>query len=353
MEEIKETKGEPFVEKKLLEEVLAAYGFSSAITNTKQYIGYVEEDWLKFVIGVLLQNGSYLIVKLFREDGGAEKERLKIENQSRFSEILRSKGIKTPKRYHRESYATEWVCHGLSCIVTVEDWCGQEITEINTEIAYHIGVLMARIHQIALECQFKIGCGTLFCAAYENDVNAYDDFCTICENEHLDQELVSGIKRHHEEKMARLRAVWDTLPKAATQGDVSINNLVWQDRTLTVFDYNNAGDEVLISDLVLEGLLTEYEMDLPESTPQAYRKQLFPALLRGYLSVRALTEAECAVAWDIYTLYNSLWFRKIVYKDDSLEKLVAAEKYGEANELLTQMLMEITEPDDGRFRRSA
>ena len=96
---------------------------------------------------------------------------------------------------------------------------------------------------------------------------------------------------------------------------------------------------MLISDLVMEGLLTAYEMELPDGTPASYREQIFPALLKGYLSVRSLSEAERKNAWEVYTLYHGLWFTRIVYNDDSLDSLVKKGDYEAANRLVKQMLM--------------
>ena len=91
-------------------------------------------------------------------------------------------------------------------------------------------------------------------------------------------------------------------------------------------------------------------MELPDGTPASYRVQIFPALLKGHLSVRSLSEAEKKTAWEIYTLYHSLWFTRIVYNDDSLDSLVKKGDYGSANHLLKQILTNMQEPDDGRFR---
>ena len=107
---------------------------------------------------------------------------------------------------------------------------------------------------------------------------------------------------------------------------------------------------MLISDLVMEGLLTAYEMELPDGTPASYREQIFPALLKGYLSVRPLSEAERKTAWEVYTLYHGLWFTRIVYNDESLDSLVKKGDYETANHLLKQMLTDMQETDDGRFR---
>lgn len=232
----------------------------------------------------------------------------------------------------------------------MEDWCGDEITEISAPLAFRIGKLMARMHVLSLEGNCRIGCGTLFSAAYWNDVDAFQAFCKIGANENLDQNIVSQRKKLHDEKLEALRAVWDRLPRAAVQGDISINNLVDGADGFAVFDYNNAGDEVRTSDLVMEGLLTAYEMDLPPGAEEGCREQFFPAFLKGYLSMRKLSEEEANAAWIAYTLYHALWFTRVVYGDHSLEKLVRKRNFAAANRMLTQMLADMTEPDDGRFR---
>lgn len=338
-----------------VKEILELYGFETEFGEQKEYIHYYEKYGynVKVVLSVLLESGKRVVIKLVSIQGEDPlKNGEKIEKQSAFSEVLRQSGMITPRYYTADGkYCNGYVYGNYPCSVTVEDWCGEEITEINPEISYKIGELLARMHNLSLENGYVIGCPTLFSAAYENDVDVYGDFCRICENEHLDRDVVRQIKKYREEKLAALRSVWDRLPKAAVQGDISINNLVYGEEELTVFDYNNAGDEVLVSDLVMEGLLTAYEMDLPEGSDPCCRELLFPALLNGYLAHRKLSEEEAETAWIIYTLYHALWFTRIVYNENSLGKLVEREEYEAANRLLVQMLADMTERDDGRFRR--
>ncbi len=342
---------ENMIENEHIESILTQFGFAPVFTDLKSYANTVEDDgWMKIIFRVTLENGKMLVIKLLHEDKDLEAEHQKYEKQSAFSEAMRAHGIRTPVRHQTEGvYCIRYVYRDLPCIVAVEDWCGDEITEITVDIAYRIGELMARMHTISLENSCEIGHRTLFSAAYWNDVDAYPDFCEITADEKLDQSVAAQIKALHEEKLERIRAVWENLPKAAVQGDVSINNLVDSEDGLIVFDYNNAGDEVLISDLVMEGLLTAYGMDLPEGVPASYREKLFPAFLNGYLSVRPLSEAESEAAWEVYTLYHALWFTKIVYFDGSLQKHVESGNYDAANELLRQILVDMTEEDDGRF----
>lgn len=339
----------------LIQIILERYGFSAAFREPKEYIHYNGEhkdQIVKLILSVLLESGKRVVIKILHEEGDLLKDREKIEKQSAFSEFLRQNGIKTPKRYKANgSYCSECIYNHLLCNVTVEDWCGEELTEINPDIAYQIGELMARMHLLSLTNNCEIGCGTLFSAAYWNDVDYFEDFCRICENEHLNQAVAAQIKTLRAEKLNAIRTVWNKLPKAAVQGDISINNLVYSASGLTVFDYNNAGDEVLISDLVMEGLLTAYEMDLPKGADPSCREQLFPAFLDGYLSLRKLSEEEANAAWLVYTLYHSLWFTRIVFQENSLDKLVKKEDYTAANRLLTQMLADMTENDDKRFQK--
>lgn len=341
------------VEKEIADSILREYGFRECRGIQESFIHYLGEDSrVKLIFPVTLDSGRKLVVKILREDDdkSREQEQLKIEKQSIFSEFLRSKGIKTPARYMASGkYCIPYSYHGIPCCVTVEDWCGEEIKEINSNIAYKIGVLLAKMHTISLANNCEIGCGTLFSAAYWNDVDAFPEFCKLSAHDQLDQGVVERIKALREEKLERLRAVWDKLPKAAVQGDISVNNLVETEGDLTVFDYNNAGDEVLVSDLVMEGLLTAYEMDLPEGVPESAREEFFPALLRGYLSVRTLSEEECAAAWDIYTLYHGLWFSRVTYNEGSLEKLLEKGDFDGANLLLKRMLADMLEQNDGRF----
>lgn len=349
---MKETKNVP---ESLILEILTRYGMDAAFSEQTPYIhatGENGEPLVKVILSVRLADGQRIVIKILHEEGNLLEDRDKIEKQSAFSEQMRRCGIRTPKRYSSDGhFCTECTAYGLPCNVTVEDWCGEEIREITVDRAYRIGELMAQMHTLSQEHRCTIGCGTLFSAAEWNDVDAFSSFCKIAQHEQLDQTIVAQIKQLHDDKLAALRAVWKQLPKSAVQGDISINNLVDGAEGLRVFDYNNAGDEVLISDLVMEGLLTAYEMELPDGAEESLRESLFPALLAGYLSVRKLSPEEADAAWTVYTLYHGLWFTRVVYQDASLEKRVERGEFAAANQLLAQMLADLTEQNDGRFER--
>ncbi|MBQ2202444.1 MAG: hypothetical protein II412_07700 [Clostridia bacterium] len=338
--------------------VLSQFGFAASKGEPTVFLHEEDEDgYFKHIIGVTTTDGRCLVLKFVHEflDGELSElsaERAVREKQCAFASFLRENGILTPRFYRSDGhFCLETACSGVPCIATVEDDCGEEIREITEPLAFRIGALVAQIHTLSLAHGYRIGCGTLFSAAEQNDVDCMDRFLTLAKSDGIDPSLLAQIEAHIERKRAALTAEWDTLPKSAVQGDISINNLIDTPDGLLVFDYNNAGDVVLVSDLVLEGLLTAYEMDLPENVPASYRERLFPAFLNGYLSVRELTEGEQRIGWEIYTLYHALWFTRIVYNEDSLEKRLQRNDYDGANALLRRMLEDITEPDDGRFAR--
>lgn len=341
------------VDGKTLTQVLVRYGISGGIVDVQPFFDYVkpEKGTVKVIYGVTLADGRKRIVKLLNEPEESRSSRENVEKQSRFSEHLRNRGIDTPKRYSAEgTYCTQTMVAGVPCVTTVEDWSGEEIRFIDPEISQKIGALMARMHAISLEDGLKLDAETLFSAAYDNDVDAWLQFTELVKAEGIDGATVARITALRQEKLTKIRDRWNALPRCAVQGDVSVNNLVLaEDGHLKVFDYNNAGDEVCVGDLILEGLLTAYEMDLPEGVPQSSRDQLFAAFVKGYLSARPLTPDEQELAWEIYTLWHGLWFTRVVYNEDSLQKLLERGEVEKANQSLMDMLRDMEQENIGLF----
>ncbi len=332
----------------ILGSILRQYGFCESPRSYEVLLRYVDSHTTKLIVSVTLTDERRLVVKLMRDHEAFAEQGTITENQSMFSELLRSNGIRTPQRYTAcGRYCTITMIEDIAYHTTLEDWCGVELPYIQMDIACKLGALMAQMHTISFQSGFRIGRGTIFGEAPNNDFDAYPDFCRIAEDPRLDQAVASQIKALYEQKTACVHALWHTLPIAATQGDLSVNNIArGADGELTVFDYNIAGDEAMVSDMVLEGLFLAYQMDLPPECPPDYRETVFPAFYEGYLSIRSLTENECTVAWELYTMYHSLW----ASTTDELEALAAAEKYEEANLLLARVFLDLSLPDDGRFR---
>lgn len=325
------------IELKNLIDVLALYNITEQISNFKFFInGYDDKtSEMKVIIKIEFNNRDPLVVKFVREDRHPHNI---IEKQSEFSEYLRSQGILTPKRYVSDDYyCIKYKLNDMCLDVTLEDYLGKEIKTINFELAYRIGQLIARIHNISEKGNFHIGANTIFNVTGYNEVIGYDEFVALGESEKINLEMYQKIKKVYSDKLERIKLLWDKLPRYATQGDYSINNLTYIGEELGIFDYNIAGDETLVGDMVLEGLLTAKEMDLAESLSDKDRMELFRCFYNGYIDERPLTFDEKNVLSYIYTISSGLWFTKIIFNENSLTKLVERNEYDKADLLLQEI----------------
>jgi Ser/Thr protein kinase RdoA (MazF antagonist) len=303
-------------------EVLALYNITEHISNFCFFInGYNKKtSEMKVITKVEFLNRKPLVVKFVRE--GNHPHNI-IENQSAFSEYLRSQGILTPKRYMSGgSYCLKYDLNNFCIDVTVEDYLGEEIKAIDFKLAYKIGQLMGRIHRISEKGNCYIGSNTIFNIVGYNEVSGFNSFLELGEGSRIDQTMYQKIKTLYEAKLDKIKLIWPKLPKYATQGDISINNLSFVGGEIGIFDYNIAGDETLIGDMVLEGLLTSYEMNLSFGLSDTNRPELFRCFFNGYISERPLTDDEKSVLNEIYSISSALWFTKIKYDENSLVKLV-------------------------------
>lgn len=154
------------VQERVIHSILELYGLDAPFSEQKEYINYNGkhgDNLVKVILSVLLENGKRVVLKILHEQDDLLKERTKIEKQSAFSEFMRQNGIKTPMRHMASGrYCNEYIYNNLPCNVTVEEWCGEEIMEINTDISYKIGELMARMHILSLDCLYALSFSVVF-----------------------------------------------------------------------------------------------------------------------------------------------------------------------------------------------
>ncbi|WP_047912861.1 hypothetical protein [Paenibacillus sp. TCA20] len=332
------------IERYHLEEILFAYGIKNQITDTHDYIKqYSVSDTprVKAIIRTDFVDRPSVVFKMIKQK---EHPRWKMEQQSIFSEHMRRNGILTPKRYISEGqYCISVWIENVELDVIVEDYLGEEIRTIDVETAGRIGQLMARMHIISERDDCHIDADSIFKVTGYNEASGYERFRELGEAGYLNQEKYERIIQLYEDRMNRIQAMWPELPRHATQGDYSINNLVLRDGAAGIFDYNIAGDETLVGDLIVEGLLVANEMDLAEGLSTDDRPQLFNAFYDGYSKVRPLQELEQAVVKDVHAVVASMWFTTIRYEEDSMEFLVERHEVVKMESILDQMLELLSE----------
>ena len=326
------------IELESLIEVLALYNFTERISDFNFLINYYNEKTIemKVITKVKFLDRKALVVKFIKENKHPNNI---IENQSIFSEYLRSQGILTAKRYMSgERYCIKYKWNNMLLDVTIEDYLGEEIKAIDSKLAYKIGQLMARMHKISEKGNCHIGANTIFNIAGYNEVSGFDSFLELGISKKIDLIMYKKIETLYIAKLDRVKSLWDKLPKYAVQGDISINNLSFIGDEIGIFDYNNAGDETLVGDMMLEGLLTANEMELTKELTKELtdedRTELFKSFFQGYTSERPLTDAEKNVLSDIYSISSALWFTKIEHSVNSLTKLVEHNEYYKVDSLL-------------------
>ncbi len=332
--------------------ILREYGISTAITDVKCLLDRQDnENDVKLAARLEVKHRSPLMIKLIRREGHPHNE---LERQCVFAEHLRRNGIAVPEHYSANgSYCLERSIDGVRVNVILEDIAECELLSIDADSAREAGKLMARIHRLSFRDNFKIGRSTDFNALGGNKMSGIDTFRELAEKAEASMirsvmyphrfckkpELCREIIAIYDRKLANAADVWGRLPCSAVQGDMSLGNLYTSGDRLGVFDFDASGDETLIGDMILEGLLLANESTLAEGLSDEVRPELFKAFLEGYRAICPLTPDERMAACELYPAYNALWFSRV----DELSRLMHTPECCEkADELLSKMYADIT-----------
>ncbi len=336
----------------ILAPILRDYGISTAITNIEYFIDRQnpETNNYKIVAKVDVKHRGPLVLKLIREPGHSHTE---IERQCVFAEHLRRNGIATPEHYSiGGNYCVERTIDGVRLNVVLEDHAESLTKTVDNDMAREAGKLMARIHRLSFRDNFKIGATTMWGALGKNSVSGIDSFRELAG--HAEASLIKSVSYPHrfckkpelcreiiaiyDRKLASAADVWGRLPCSAVQGDISLGNIYSAGERLGVFDFNNAGDETLIGDMILEGLTMANESLLADGLSDSDRPGVFRSFLDGYRAICPLTPDERMAACELYPAYSALWHTKV---EKLAELMHTPGSCDAADEMLSAMYEEI------------
>lgn len=308
----------------IIKPLLREYGISTEITNIETFINRNNDDKnIKVVAKIEVKHRPPLVLKLIREKGHSHNA---IERQCVFAEHLRRNGVATPEHYSAGAcYCIERVVEGVRVNVVLEDFAESAASAVDIDVAREAGKLMARIHRLSFRDNFKIGAQSKFNALGQNFLCKIDMFRELSEAAEASTvrsiayphrlckkpELCREIIAIYDRKLANAADVWGRLPCSAVQGDIAVGNIYKAGDRLGVFDFDSAGDETLIGDMILEGLLMANESELAYGLCDTDRPEIFKSFLNGYRSICPLTSDERAAACELYPAYNALWFSRI------------------------------------------
>ncbi|WP_346914498.1 hypothetical protein [Clostridium sp.] len=328
-----------------IRKILKRYGIEQDIKNIiflhEQYGNNILQR-VRVIIKVELRNESIYIIKFVCEE---EHPQILIEEQSIFSECLRENGIITAKRLKCDyRHCILYHIYGVELAVTVEEYLGEEITFINHGIVNKIANMMAEMHNISKSNNCHINGNTIWDIFDDKTdiMRGYMEFYKFREDKDIDLtaynlDLYNKIIELYNERKERLKVLWDKLPKYATQGDYSINNLTNINGQVGIFDYNISGDEVLVSDMVIEGLFVAKHMELDKELTDKDRELLFQSFIKTYMDYCKLTQNEINAMNDIYAIVLPFWWTRIIYDEEkSLKKLLKDKNVHEVNAFLEE-----------------
>jgi Ser/Thr protein kinase RdoA (MazF antagonist) len=294
------------------------------------------KETVQIVLKLAFTSRAPLIIKLRDEN---KIKNCVLEQQAAFSEHLRERGIRIA-RYYRSgsSFAVPYKINGCEIYVTVEDYQTGEIKIVNAEISEKIGRLLAQTHNVSEEDNCHVKNRVLFDPFSENELFHVIDFMKL---RHLiDDKNIGQFDRICKKYYRRMEALspLQYKKKYAVQGDISDCNLFMTEAgDIGLFDFNNCGDAVLFCDAIMQGVFLARLMDYDKDLTDEYSVTLFRSFLTGYCSVRPFTAIESKVIPHLYSIIDAFWAPQILYANNSLSKLVKANKILDVAELLEKI----------------
>lgn len=330
------------ITKKDVIECLHKYGVQDAIKVWKVLADGpdhpVPYDVIRKIIYVELENDEKYVMKFVREPVFSTAI---IENQSAFSDLLMNQGIETPKRKMVQGkYCISFEKNNLIMDVYIEEWVGEKIPHLTMDLYRNMGSVIGKIHMVSQRTGFKIGFSLLYNEITERDTS----FSRLWRNGNqniIPNSLYEEMLRIYNRRLAAIKQVWPELPRAAVQGDIySCNNIAERNGNLVVYDFNLAGDEVLIGDILQCWFRTVFDEKIEEDLAKMSKEKMWSEFILAYQSERNLTEIEKKYFPDVYAILGVVYYTKMLnYWMDKGECLRAKENYSYLLELLNTKIL--------------
>lgn len=293
----------------------------------------VPYDVIRKIVYVELENGDKYVMKFVREPVFTTQI---IENQSAFSDLLMKYGIETPKRITVQGhYCVSFEKENLVMDVYIEEWVGEKISHLTMELYKNTGTIIGRIHNVSLRTEFKIGFSLLYNEITERDTsfsrlwrNGNERIIPKCQYEKM--------LEVYNRRLVIIKQIWSKLPRAAVQGDIySCNNIAKKNGKLVVYDFNLAGDEVLIGDILQCWFRTVFDEKIEDDLAMLSKEKMWSEFILAYQSERNMTDIERKYFPDVYAILGVVYYSKLLnYWMDKGDCLRAEVHYSFLIELL-------------------
>lgn len=322
---------------KLINLVLDSFKFDYKLVDYQTYYNYInfESDpiQVKIIAKVTLSNQQDYVIRILRENHITFDE---IVKQNELSEIFRTHGISTPKKYNFEGELVKKIYYNnYMMYATIEDFVGNHIKKLNKRTLYECGKLLAKTHKVSEELNlFLESDGYVYNFAGKNEVVLIDKLVDLSIKFNFETDKIMKIHQLYLQKHKKIVKELSNLKRYAVQGDLNTNNISLYDNELWLFDYNIACNEYFVVMLAIDALMMIHEEEFEEYLS---KEDKFRSFISGYKSVRTLNESEELLLPQIFDLADALWFSKIHIRKTSLERLLENNEIDKATTLVDEI----------------
>lgn len=244
---------------------------------------------------------------------GEAQDQQEVERISAFSNRLHAV-LPTPR--YLKTVSSMYSVKRDSVVYTLEQKLrGAEVETLTDTHLAEIANALGTMHHYVLENQLRLHRGTtwsMFGGNQNDELGYYDENeCSFweCRDAFSNHVLFPQVEVAYQHIRQELQRMWTDLPIAATQGDFCYYNMVFQDQKLTgVFDFNLAGDEVLINECLAVAVYHSWHAPYQGTRSPDERFTLF---CDAYQRIRPWTEKEASVVPQLKALIRAFRYDRI------------------------------------------
>ncbi len=203
---------------------------------------------------------------------------------------------------------------------------GEEIKRLRLSHIREIGKLLGKQHAISSTTDFRFGTGTSWgmfggnetdaLGDYDENELSYLDFVQNVEGQETFRMELATVKELYQSRRSYLKEVWSSLPAGPVQGDLCPYNLLFQqDKISAVFDYDIAGDEVLLNECIGVAVFLAWHYDFEgQETPE----ERYEAYIDAYTLERPLSDHEKEMIPHLFAIIRAFRYDRI---EDGINKI--------------------------------
>lgn len=301
------------IDKNTLQNTLFRFGIRYDICTFYPLQEASEDEKEKRIILVQTINGNKYVCRYY---GGSHFSQNILEQQSRFACVLQNNGIITPNKYNSKGrYCLPFDVGNKKYLTTVEDYLDGNDFEIDLQLFEKIGRLLGCLHRISEEIPAIINyapvTNSILCGKAR-----FEALLNRAKIPFEKNSCITSIASMHDELVGKLSKCWCMLPSGSVHGDLSIfNNIVEVGGNIGIIDFDLAGNEPFLSDLLITfySSLYKYYTDSEKTNIDAIKA--YKMFFGGYLSQRELTKTEISVFSEIAALFDGLYFSKMLISE--------------------------------------